>query len=378
MSGFEAAVMNTGGPNLQGPQLPQRANNPRGANQPQPGNNPRPPPQQLPQANDNPPHPPPPPRGGGATPGAWRALLLAALTLAALLWPLWLPLTCPVYMDQAFFPPARAASPRARYDGGTAMFTNALRWLGYYQGEAGIGGPSDTILTRRESATIAEYTEDLASGVLGMEDAFASGNMFEARELDALEARLYRARDEVSYFADATWPRLARLACLPCGYFPLTLSCPSHPIDIARREVEAVTKVLLLIDRKHWGVLKRHEGVQAEALDPAHDGVCRVSERFSNVNPKGGSLRRMRRLLDFQSAAFGVCSLTWREQDKAIRFREREAYVFKDELETLRDMVNKISSNLDKAHVSRSWGRENIDVGVKAVGELLDVLGGLR
>lgn len=384
-TGFGKSVMY--GVGSQGAHHSQHQNNPQGAQQPQPASGPGLAPQQPAQADDNPPDPPPPPPNGAALPGLGlprrrhgmrRALVLAVLMLAALLWFLSLPLTCPTYMDQAASPRPRAASPRARYEGGTAMFTSALRWLGYYQGEAGLGGPADTLLTRRESTTIADNTNNLASGVSDMEDAFSSGDMFEAQELDALEVRLYRARDDVQYFADVNWPRLARLACLPCGYFLLMLPCPSHPVALVRGEAEAVKKVLLLIDKRHWRVLKQHEGIQAGALDPAHDGVCGVSDKLGNVNLARGGQRGMRRLLDLRSVAFGVCSLTSREQDEARRFREREAYMFKDEFEELLNRVNDISSTLNNAYVSLSWGREHIDVGITAIDDLLDVVGGRR
>lgn len=370
---------------LQGAEQSQPENNQQGAEQSQPENNQQG--TQQSQADDDPPDPPPPPPQGDATPGAGlprrrpgapRALLLAALAVAALFWLLSLPLTCPMYVDEAACPRPRAASPRARHDGGTAMFASALGWANYYQRAAGQGDPTDTILTRKESDAIAKDTDRLASGASEMEDAFTRSDKFEAEELDALEARLYRARDDVQYFADAKWPRLAGLACLPCGYFPLTLPCPSHPVAVVRREAEAVAKVLFLIDKRHWRVLKQHEDVQAGALDPTRDGVCGVSDRLSNVNVNRGGQRGMRRLLDFRSAAFGVCSLTSREQDEARRFRERGAYAFKGEWEELMSRVNDITSKLDDAYLSLSWRRGHIDVGVKAIGDLLDVVSGRR
>lgn len=259
------------------------------------------------------------------------------------------------------------------------MLTDALLWLGYLKGQAAPDGPAAIVLTYEESATIAEYIADLSRGVVEIGEVFTQGDMFEAQELDTLEARLYRARDEARYFEDAMWPRLGCLYCLPCGFLPLTLPCPGHPVSIARREAESVTRVLMVIASAHWEVLKQHEDVQAEGLDGAHDVVCLVSKDFPAIDTdEARGQPGVVRLLDLGSAAFAVCRLTGREKERGEQFREHQLWDFMDVYEWAKRRVNTISGDLDKALVRLSWSRDHIEEGIKAIDGLLEVVHGLR
>ncbi|KAH8768361.1 hypothetical protein F5883DRAFT_554437 [Diaporthe sp. PMI_573] len=208
-----------------------------------------------------------------------------------------------------------------------------------------------------------------------MEEGFARADMTEALELDALEARLYRARDEARYFEDSTWPWLGRLACLPCGFFPLTLPCPSHPIAIARREVEAVRKVFSSLRVVNLKVLEQHKHVQQKGLDGAQKNVCKLSETLSEDKPNVAPGQQGMLQLDLGSAAFGVCELTSRDQTRAEQFRKQQLWSFTLELYQEEGRLEAISSELDNVYAGFSWSHEHIRVGIKAINELLEMFG---
>ncbi|KAG8162879.1 hypothetical protein KVR01_007357 [Diaporthe batatas] len=263
--------------------------------------------------------------------GLWGRLLHVLLFLVGL-WLFFLPWICPdSSRTVAAAPPGSRAVPLgSRYDGGTAMFSDALTWLEYYQREARRAGPAANTVAGRESGGVAGHAVDLSRGILQMEEGFARRETLEAQDLEAIEARLHSALDEARYFEDAGPLWLCRLACIPCGPVTDTLPCPAHPVAIARREAEAVAEVLSSMTYAHLELLKQHEDVQAGGLEPARDDVCLVSERFHAPGPDGGhrGQQMMSGLWDLGSAAFGVCQLTNREMERGKQFRQEQLWSF--------------------------------------------------
>lgn len=257
------------------------------------------------------------------------------------------------------------------------MFSDALTWLDYYQREATRAGPAANTVAGRESGGLVGHAADLSSGVLRMEEGFARRETLVAQDLEALEARLYSARDEARYFEDTEQLWLCRLACIACGSVTDTQPCPAHPVVIARREAEAVAEVLSSIIYAHLELLKQHEDVQTGGLEPARDKVCLVSERFRAANPNRGG-RGQHKLSgpsDLGSAAFGVCQLTNREMERGKQFRQEQLWNFMHRLSRVNARVRTIRSDLDRVHAGLSWSPKHIGAGIDAIDELLGLFG---
>lgn len=283
-------------------------------------------------------------------------LILISVVLATVAWPS-TPQICPSGDFDAPPPQNRGDGWAARHERATDMYSDATRWLRYFQGQAELSSRGNNALATARAAEIAERTSRLASSTSTLKKKFETSGLDEASGLRYLEARLLRGLNEARFYQDAAWPRLLRLGCTSCGPVTHTPPCPDHPAAVATREIREVRNVLSDISNAHGDLISQHRAIQRGSLKPAHDDIC-----------VGGQWSRLR------ATAFGICRLTGRELHRGTEFRDEFASTVGDRLNTALNDVNDISNELDGVYPDYSWSPGDVARGAAALDSLLHVV----
>jgi hypothetical protein len=232
---------------------------------------------------------------------------------------------------------------------------------------------------------IAQRTAQLETDAAALEGKFDSVDLQEATTIRYLEASLSCELDEARYYSGAMWYWPLHLACAPCGHLPWTLPCPDHPITIARRKAREAIRLLFELVKAHDNLQIEHRNLEDSRLIPARDGVCDFRRLYTGdytAQGRGqagsGGQDTNPGLRDLLSAAYGMCSLTELQIQKAIEFRDQQMSKVITKFNTAVRAVMDASEHLENINTSASWDSEHVALGTNALEKLLGIVRGLK